>query len=532
MIIRTNYVDLFGRRYFPAEVHVDNGIIEKVEPVAAVVQDFMIPGFVDAHIHIESSMLTPAHFAAMAVQHGTVATISDPHEIANVLGVDGVNYMIDEAKKSPLKIFYGAPSCVPATSFETAGAQIDASQIEALLARDDIWYLSEMMNFPGVLYEDEEVMLKIGHATRVGKPIDGHAPGLSGDHAIKYINTGISTDHECITYEEARHKLINGMKIIIREGSAAKNFDALIPLMKEFPDRLMFCSDDKHPDELILGHINQLAARAIALGYDPWDVLRAACINPVDHYGVPVGQLKIGDPADFIIVSDLESLGVKETWIAGRKVWDGHNTTFAPSEPDIVNNFEGHLIHPSDLSESNPRDTVSVIHALDGALVTERMEVRSEDIGSGDRDLLKIVVVNRYQPHKPAMATIHGFGLSRGALASSVAHDSHNVVAVGVDDDSIVKVVNAVMKARGGIAFSDGEGLDILPLPIAGLMSDRDGLWVANEYARIDQKVKELGRSKLSAPFMTLSFMALLVIPKLKLSDKGLFDGERFEFVS
>ncbi len=531
MIIKTNYVDLFDRRYFPAEVLIDNGMIQEVEPIEAAVQGFMIPGFVDAHIHIESSMLTPSQFAALAVRHGTVATISDPHEIANVLGVDGVNYMIDEAKKSSLKIFYGAPSCVPATTFEAAGAQIDASQIKELLARDDIWYLSEIMNFPGVLHEDEQVMQKIAHAIQLGKPIDGHAPGLSGDQAIQYIKAGISTDHECVTYEEARHKLINGMKIIIREGSAAKNFDALIPLMKEFPDRLMFCSDDKHPDELILGHINQLAARAIALGYNRWDVLRAACVHPVAHYGVPVGQLKMGDPADFIIVSDLESLHVQETWIAGKRVWDGINTTFAPPASNIVNHFEEHLITLSDLSTGQFRDPVSVIHALDGALITERLQVGSKDILAGDRDILKIVVVNRYQASKPAMAYIHGFGLVRGALASSVAHDSHNVVAVGVDDASIVKVLNAVMREKGGIAFTDGKGLDILPLPIAGLMSDREGIWVADEYARIDQRAKQIGGSTLSAPFMTLSFMSLLVIPKLKLSDKGLFDGERFEFV-
>lgn len=531
MIIRSNYVDLLSRKHFPAEIHIDEGVIKAVYRIDEPVEGYMIPGFLDAHIHIESSMLTPAHFAALAVRHGTVATISDPHEIANVLGVDGVTYMINEAKKSPLKIFYGAPSCVPATTFETAGAQIDASQIKELLARDDIWYLSEMMNFPGVLKEDEEVIQKIGHAMRVGKPVDGHAPGLSGEQAIKYIKAGISTDHECITYGEARHKLINGMKIIIREGSAAKNFDALIPLMEDFPNRLMFCSDDKHPDELILGHINQLAARAIALGYNRWDVLKAACVNPVEHYKVPVGQLRIGDPADFIIVSDLESLGVKETWIDGKQVWDGENIAFVPATPDIVNNFEGHLIQLSDLNKDDTQDTVSVIHALDGALVTERLNVSADEIRSGERDLLKIVVVNRYQARKPAVAYIHGFGLRLGALASSVAHDSHNVVAVGVDDDSIVKVVNAVMGEKGGIAFTDGQGLDVLPLPISGLMSDRDGLWVAGEYARMDQRVKETGGAKLSAPFMTLSFMALLVIPKLKLSDQGLFDGERFEFV-
>ena len=531
MVIRTNYVDVSARKFFPAEINISDGIIEKVQPIEIPVQGYMIPGFVDAHIHIESSMLTPSNFAALAVQHGTVATVSDPHEIANVLGVEGVKYMIKEAKKSPLKIFYGAPSCVPATIFETAGAQITASQIKDLLSRDDIWYLSEVMNFPGVLHEEKEVMEKIAHAIQTGKPIDGHAPGLSGDQAIRYIKAGITTDHECVTYEEARHKVENGMKIIIREGSAAKNFAALIPLIKDYPDRLMFCSDDKHPDELVLGHINHLAARAIALGYDRWDVLRVACMNAVEHYHIPVGQLRIGDPADFVIVSDLKSLHVMETWIGGDQVWDGQNITFSPSPPEIVNNFQGYTINKQDLQPQDPALMVPVIHALDGSLITERLDLRPEDMQTEDNDILKIVVVNRYQTSKPAVGYIHGFGLSLGALASSVAHDSHNVVAAGRDDASIIAVVNAVMAEKGGIAFTDGKGVDILPLPIAGLMSDQGGPWVADEYAKIDKLVKEVGGSTLSAPFMTLSFMALLVIPKLKLSDKGLFDGERFRFV-
>ena len=530
-ILNVYYVDIIGRQYFPAEVILEDGLIQSVTPCDIPCHGFMLPGFIDAHIHIESSMLTPSNFATVAVRHGTVATVSDPHEIANVLGVEGVRYMIEDALKSPLKFFFGAPSCVPATDFETAGARIGADQIKQLLADPNIWYLSEMMNFPGVLHKDEEILEKLHHARRANLPIDGHAPGLKGREAIEYIQAGITTDHECVTYEEALHKLLHGMKIIIREGSAAKNFDALIPLMRDHSDSLMFCSDDKHPDELFDGHINQLVVRAIDAGYDVWDVLRTACINPVLHYKLPVGQLKVGQSADFILVSDLRSFEIKETWISGHKVWDGGRVTFTAAPATIQNNFNCLGVTEKDLVITELPEILNVIKAIDGSLLTLKVEVPSHQLGEKYLDVLKIVVVNRYNASPPAVGYVQGFGLRKGAIASSVAHDSHNIVAVGVEDSAITKVINAVVDQKGGVVCFDGDKLSMLPLPIAGLMSDQEGAWVAARYRELDQMAKKACGSALKAPYMTLSFMALLVIPHLKLSDRGLFDVDAFEFV-
>ena len=516
---------------------------------------YIMPGFVDAHIHIESSMLVPSEFARLAVLHGTVATVSDPHEIANVLGVEGVEYMIDNGSRVPLKFFFGVPSCVPATSFETAGAVIDSRQVEALLQREDLRYLAEMMNYPGVLHGDPEVLAKVAAAQRLGKPVDGHAPGLMGEEALRYIRAGISTDHECFTEEEARGKLKAGMRVLIREGSAAKNFDALIgllpqyyegsaaknfealyPIIDEFPDKVMLCSDDKHPDELLLGHIDRLVARAVAMGLDLFKVLRVACINPVSHYALPVGSLRAGDPADFIVVEDLREFQVMETWIDGTLVAKDGQVLFDEPLISCPNRFAVREKHPADFRLPYLGPAARVIGVRDGELITDdlRLQIPQADTAfqesDTERDILKITVVNRYADAPPAVALVHGFGLKSGAIASSVAHDSHNIICVGTADDSICAAVNAIISHRGGIAVIGPPQNRVLPLPVAGIMSDREGRWVAAEYAEIDRLAKTLG-CKLSAPFMSLSFMALLVIPSLKLSDKGLFDGTVFEFV-
>ncbi|MCB0699336.1 MAG: adenine deaminase, partial [Chitinophagaceae bacterium] len=493
----------------------------------------------DAHVHIESSMLVPSAFAKTAVVHGTVATVSDPHEIANVCGIPGVQYMIDDSKKVPFKFFFGAPSCVPATGFETAGATIDSKGIEELLNNPDIWYLAEMMNFPGVLYADKEVMAKIAAAKKAGKPVDGHAPGLRDDDALKYAAAGITTDHECFAIEEAQDKLLAGMKIIIREGSAARNFEELVPLFKTHPEKLMFCSDDKHPDELVLSHINALVKRAIAAGYDTFDVLRAACINPVLHYGLPVGTLKKGDAADFILVDNLTDLNVNATYINGQKVAE-HGTSLIEAVPvNPINNFHAEHKQPENFvipcNVDNP--DIRVIQALDGQLITNLLITKGKVendrlVSDTENDILKMVVINRYTPDTDvATAFIKNFGLKHGALASTVGHDCHNIIAVGVEDESICKAVNALIDCKGGISVVNGNNIKCMPLPIAGLMSDKDGASVALEYSELDKEAKALG-SKLRAPYMTLSFMALLVIPSLKLSDKGLFDGSKFEFTS
>lgn len=538
--------DVWQKEIYPAEIIVEKGIIQSIralEKGSQVNEQYILPGFVDSHVHIESSMLVPAEFARLAVVHGTVATVSDPHEIANVCGLQGVEYMIANGKTTPFKFYFGAPSCVPATTFETAGATLDVQQVETLLQKDEVKYLSEMMNFPGVLFKDPEVMQKIAAAKRLGKPVDGHAPGLRGEQAKQYIDAGISTDHECFTAAEALDKLQYGMKILIREGSAAKNFEALIGLLHDHPDSIMFCSDDKHPDSLVAGHIDQLCARAVAKGIDLFKVLQAACVNPVLHYQLQVGLLRVGDPADFIVVQDVKQFKVTATYIDGEKVsseWSvvsGKNNT---QRPEAINNFNCVPVRPEDfVIPYSEQETIPVIEALDGQLITNRIDLPAgwlldEDlqqlVSNTNKDVLKMAVVNRYQPARPSLAFIKNFGLTSGALASSVAHDSHNIVAVGTDDDSLCRAINLVIARQGGVScYTEGKEM-MIALPVAGLMSDEDGYAVANAYTAIDAMAKSMG-SRLSAPFMTLSFMALLVIPHLKLSDQGLFDGDQFKLL-
>jgi adenine deaminase len=545
-IITGRRVDCFSRRIHPVRIRIENGRINSVDDSPGDEKNthlpYILPGFIDAHVHIESSMLVPAGFARLAVVHGTVATVSDPHEIANVCGMEGVEFMIRNGRQVPFRFFFGAPSCVPATVFETAGATLDSRDVTALLERTDIKYLSEMMNFPGALHGDPEVMEKIAAARRLGKPVDGHAPGLRGQDAERYAALGISTDHECFTLEEALEKIRYGMHILIREGSAARNFDALAPLIDLHPDRVMFCSDDKHPDSLVDGHINELCARAVARGMNPYNIIRAACINPVLHYGLDLGLVRPGDTADFILVDDLLHFRVQETWIGGQRVAHHGQSLVAHIEDtgqeSYPNRFDCRLREPADFripAAQQASYPLPAIEALDGQLITGKSEaapLRENGCWVPDpgNDLLKIVVVNRYRDAPVAKAFIRNFGLKQGALASSVAHDSHNIVAVGVDDEHICRAVNGVIRHQGGISCVK-DNLDmVLPLPVAGLMSAEDGYRVAELYTLIDQAAKD-GGCTLRAPFMTLSFMALLVIPHLKLSDLGLFDGDRFSLL-
>lgn len=497
---------------------------------------YLIPGFVDAHVHVESSLLPPAEFARLAARHGTVACVCDPHEIANVLGEDGVRFMLHNAAASPLHFRFGASPCVPATPFETAGAHLDASALEQLFAENAVGFLAEVMNYPGVLAGDRNILEKIAIARRLGKPVDGHAPGLRGSDAARYAAVGISTDHECTDLAEAHDKLASGMHILIREGSAAHNFAALQPLIASHPERVMLCSDDKHPDDLMRGHINVLAARALSLGHDVFDVLRCACLNPVEHYQLPVGRLCVGDAMDAVEVADLASLTIKRVWLHGTLVSDNGQCRLPPVAVEPINRFHPNLLTPTDLSVPvPPAAQARIIEACDGSLLTtEVLEEAPQRDGylaaEPTRNLLLLTVVDRYGGRRPpAIALIRGFGLRQGALASSVAHDSHNVIAVGADIECLCAAVNAVMRSGGGLAVADGSEIDILPLPIAGLMSDQPGDRVAARYVELDRHAHALG-SSLRAPFMTLSFMALLVIPELKLSDQGLFDGRSFAF--
>ena len=535
MILHANLVDLHLRQIYTVAVEVEGQKIQRIQKIAPDTNlPFLLPGFIDAHVHVESSMLVPSEFARLAVVHGTVGTISDPHEIANVCGMQGVEYMIENGKQVPFHFFFGAPSCVPATPFETAGGEISATDIQELMVRPEILYLAEMMNWPGTVNRDPLVMEKIQIAKQQGKPIDGHAPGLRGELAQKYVSAGPSTDHECFTYEEALEKIKLGMKISIREGSAAKNFEALIDLIDDYPEMLLFCSDDKHPDNLALSHINELVCRAVAKGKNTFDVLRAACINPIIHYSLPVGQLRKGDGADFILVKDLENFEVQATYVRGQKVAENGKSLIPRIKNEVINNFSTSLKTPTDFQISGLGEKVRVIEALDGQLITPEVEgkiILKNGLAESnpDRDILKITVVNRYQNAPPAIAFIKNFGLKSGAIASSVGHDSHNIIAVGLDDASICSAVNLLIKAKGGVSAVWGDQKEVLPLPVGGIMSPEDGYEVAAAYTRIDRLAKEMG-STLNSPFMTLSFMALLVIPDLKLSDKGLFDGKKFEF--
>jgi adenine deaminase len=533
--ISGNIVDPVNAHLYPGTLVIKDGRIVEIIREESDYPNYIIPGLVDAHVHIESSMLTPAEFARLAVTHGTVAVVADPHEIANVLGIDGVRYMVENGKKVPFKFYFGAPACVPATGFETGGAELNSMGIKEMFEKDGLSFLSEMMNYPGVLNNDPEVMAKLGIAQKMQKPIDGHAPGLKGEDLKRYIQAGITTDHEAFQLEEGLAKIKAGMKILIREGSAAKNFAELHRLIHQHSDACMFCCDDKHPNDLVQGHINELVKMALRKGYDKMKVLRCATVNPAQHYGLEIGLLQKGDPADFIVVDDFDQFTILETYINGILVAKDGESLIPKIRSQAINNFKAKPKKPFDFAVKAGTNEIDVIEAIDGELITNRLRV-SPKVKDGylssdpERDILKIAVINRYQEKPQVVAFIKNFGLKKGALASSVAHDSHNLVAIGVSDEDLARAVNLVIESRGGLAVV-GEGFqDLLPLPVAGLMSVEDGWRVAADYERIAARAKELG-SKLRDPFMTMSFMTLLVIPELKISDRGLFDVKNFQFV-
>jgi adenine deaminase len=532
--IKGKLIDIVQRRIYNAAVQVENGKIAKIEKIKENQEHYIMPGFIDAHVHIESSMLNPSEFSRLAVQHGTVATVSDPHEIANVCGIEGVDYMIKDAEKSPLKLHFTAPSCVPATGFETSGHVLDSKAIETLLKKDKIVALGEMMNFPGVIHNDPEVHAKIKASLDQNKPVDGHAPEITGKDAETYINAGITTDHECASLNEALEKIDKGMSIQIREGSAAKNFDALHSLLSSHPEKCMLCTDDSHPDDLKQGHINKIVARALKAGHNLFDVLRAASLNAAKHYKLNVGMLQKGDPADFILVDTIEDFNVLSAYIDGELVFDNGRIMFQVSETKPINNFvlSSHLL-PKEFEITSDGSRFKIIQAFDGSLLTGMFEHSLPKMnGKLQPDPLsginKITVVNRYEKNPtPSIGFIQGFGINRGAIASTVAHDSHNIVAIGVDDENIAKVVNKLIDTKGGLALTDGNEIYHLPLPVGGLMSSENGDIVAESYKALNSKSSDIGCS-LNAPFMTMAFMALLVIPKLKIGDKGLFDVSTF----
>jgi adenine deaminase len=534
MKILGNLIDIHRRDIYKACITIRDSKIIGIEKRNHEVDTFIIPGLIDSHIHIESSMITPGAFATEAVKHGTVAVVSDPHEIANVCGIEGVDFMIKDGKSVPMKFYFGAPSCVPATEFETNGGVIDGKKVKELLYRDEILYLSEMMNFPGVIYGDTEVLGKLNSAKMTGKPVDGHAPGLSGEALKKYVNSGISTDHECSTLEEAEEKIGLGMKILIREGSAAKNMDNLKLLLKSHPDMVMLCSDDLHPEMLVRGHINKLISTLINEGFDIFNVLRSATINPVQHYRLDSGLLREGDNADFILVDNLHEMEIKETWINGEKVFGENKTYFEPDKTNIINRFNCSHIGKDEILIKNIGSKFRVIRAYDGELLTDQIIASSGTANTLESDLandyLKIIVKDRYKDSPPQTGFIKGFNLQRGAFASSVAHDSHNIICVGTNDNDIVAAINSVVDMKGGLAVSSGRDLNCLQLNIGGIMTSDSCSDTALKYNKLNEIVKSYGCT-MSAPFMTLAFMALLVIPELKIGDKGLFDVNAFALV-
>lgn len=529
-------VDVVNSRIFKGTLFVEHGKIVNIVEEENDNNQFIMPGFVDSHIHIESSLLVPTEFARLAVVHGTVATVSDPHEIANVLGIEGVRYMIATGKKSPMKFYFGAPSCVPATSFETAGAVLDSKAVDELLSMDDIKYLGEMMNYPGVIFDDNEVVAKINSAKCHNKPIDGHAPLLSGDDLVKYCKSGITTDHECSNLQEARDKVALGMTIQIREGSAANNFDALIPLIEESPENVMFCSDDMHPHEFVNGHINRLVKKAISLGYNILDILKAATLTPIKHYNLEVGLLQKNDSADFIIVDNFVDFNILKTYIDGKLVAENNKSLVEETEVELVNNFKTEKVDIDDFKIFDEGRNVKIINAISGELLTEMiigrpMSVNNNLVSDVDNDILKIAVINRYEKKKIALGFIKNFGMKKGAIASSVAHDSHNIVVIGCSDEEMANAANMIINTKGGLVAWSRDNNICIPLPVAGLMTNIDGHKIAADYQALVSLSKEFG-SSLNDPFMTMAFMSLLVIPKLKLSDKGLFDCEKFELTT
>ncbi|WP_417903360.1 adenine deaminase [Borreliella burgdorferi] len=541
--IEANYIDIFNKEIYPASIAIANGHIASIEKINATLDEYVLPGFIDAHIHIESSFLIPSNFAHLVVAHGTVATISDPHEIANVNGIDGINFMINNSKKTEFKFFFGAPSCVPALSqeFETSGYVLNDKDIDELMKLDDIYYLAEVMDFKGVINKDIEIINKINSALKRNKVVDGHAPGLSPNLTLKHASSGISTDHECLTIEDARYKLSLGMKILIREGSAAKNFESLHPLIsecsKKYCDSLMFCFDDAHPNDILNGHINLIVARAIKHGHDFFDVLKIACINPVLHYKIPVGLLRIGDPADFIITKDIKTFKINKTYINGKLVFNDGISLIPLINEIPINNFNCSKKSISDFKFSTKNKMIPVIKCISNQIITHKTMIDSNllapDFQSNiAEDILKIAIINRYKDNsKISIGFIKNFGIRNGAIGSTVAHDSHNIILVGSNDEYLCKAANTIIQNKGGLCALNNEKTIIMELPISGLMSTLSAERVASQYIKLNDFCKNVLGSRLDDPLITLSFMSLTVVPHLKINDKGLFDVDSFCFV-
>lgn len=535
LLIKGLYIAAIGSSYDSAKevVDLDGG--------------YVVPGFIDAHLHIESTLLFPPALAEVVTPHGTTTVVNDPHEIANVLGLDGVKMMIDAAASLPCEFLSTAPSCVPVTDMETAGGEITLEDIRQLLLHSRVIGLGEMMNYPGVIDADPVVLGKIAAALDAGKPVDGHAPGLSGKNLQAYLSAGISTDHECITAEEALEKLKYGMKIIIRHGSASSSLAELLPLVNDAnASFFMFGSDDREAAELLeKGHINDLLKTAISLGADPFLMLRVATLSAAQHYRLyDRGLLAPGYRADIAVLDDLSGFNVRLVVKDGRIVARQGLLVepvaeFAPPAKALKTVKLLHDLSGSDFRLPAVSGNMPVIGIMPGQLITEKLMQQVTPDSSGnvaakpEDNLNKIAVVERHKASgRIAVALVRGMGLKEGALASSVAHDSHNIIVVGVEENAIAAAVNEIGRLRGGFVAVDGSGAvkASLPLPIGGLMSLKPAAEVAGEMNKLLQAAEELG-SRLPQPFLTMSFLALPVIPSLKITDRGLFDVDSFSFI-
>jgi adenine deaminase len=534
-VIEGNLVDVVREAVFPARIETSHGIITLIERVDKEFRDFLVPGLIDAHIHIESSLLSPSRFAEAAVPHGTTAVIADPHEIANVLGLEGIDYMVRDAAAVPLRFYFTAPSCVPATPFETSGAVLGPREVEKLLERDNFIALGELMNYPGAIRGDPDVIAKIDVARRLRKPVDGHCPLLSGEPLRAYVGLGISTDHECTTAAEALEKHALGMRVMVREGSVSKDLEALAPFARDH--EFLLVSDDLLLPDLLRGHLDRSLAAAVSLGIDPFRALRAATINPARHYGLPLGLLEAGRMADIVRVADLGSFRILEVYIGGRRAAGQGRPTFVARPEPLPGRLSVRERSPRDFAvrASGPSAKVRSIGLVKDSLLTQSLKatLSVEDglvMPDADRDILRIAVVNRYRDAPVANGFVTGFGLKDGAIAGSVAHDSHNIIAVGAGAGDVADAVNRVIREGGGFsACASGRGA-ILPLPVAGLMSAEPAAAVGETLDRLHAMAEAQG-STIPRPFMAMSFLSLLVIPSLKIGDRGLFDVDAFRFV-
>jgi adenine deaminase len=515
MEIHGKLVDIHKRKIFPATVTVEKGVITAIERNSHRGELFILPGFVDAHIHIESSLLPPSEFARLAVRHGTVATVSDPHEIGNICGISGVEWMLDNALEVPFKFSFAAPSSLP------------AKEVQELLIRPDVALLGQIDKGWKVLEKDPELMEKIAYAQRVRKPIDGYAPRLFGEDVKGYLAAGITTDSSCTTLSEAREKRTLGLKILVVEGSASKNFETLLPLLGQDPEGCMLCSDHLHAKDLLRGHMNLIIKRALEKGFDLFEILRIATKNPIEHYKLDVGMLRVGDPADLILVEDLTSLRVLETYIDGACVFK-EETLMPKIEVTKINRFNARMTKPEDFAIQPQEGELNVIELADNQMLTKcssfipKIEggLVTTDVA---RDLLKIALVNRYNKAPPVVGFLHGFGLKRGAIATTISHDEHHILAVGTTDEDLASAINVLIAEKGGIALAHQGKIDLLPLPIAGLMSALEAQEVATHYENLQEGAKALG-CPLKAPFMTLSFLTHQSLPSLRMSPEGLYD--------